>query len=384
MIAIIVILSLILIIIIGVVAFEASGPVIDFFQRRGIGSLENEEWFEKASSVAESWIEKGLPQVPVRADNQLTLPDRIKGTYSSPTIHSWQTGSVMLGLEASGLGEYCSSGEYIDENTGEWKINPDRVDYSMLAYAILSGSLTDSDFVKPAMDSMAEFLLDKFNKFSSIPYSDNVNHRYVDTIGMVCPFLMKYSVVYNKPEAMKAAVSLIEEFALFGVHKESGLPVHCFDAESKIPLGIYGWGRGCGWWATGLATCFEILKTREGFIEEKTVLVKNMLSLAQKLSKYQNPDGSFGMNLSVPGGADSSATAMISYFMAYTGQLCKKESFVDCARKGMKYIYSVTRKNGIVDYSQGDTMGIGFYSRSSIVLPATQGFALRAYTLLKK
>lgn len=36
-----------------------------------------------------------------------------------------------------------------------------------------------------------------------------------------------------------------------------------------------------------------------------------------------------------------------------------------------------TRKNGAVDFSQGDTKDIGVYSSNFDILPFTQGFAIR-------
>ena len=39
---------------------------------------------------------------------------------------------------------------------------------------------------------------------------------------------------------------------------------------------------------------------------------------------------------------------------------------------------SVTKKNGEVDFSQGDTKDIGVYSVLFDILPFAQGFALRA------
>ena len=39
---------------------------------------------------------------------------------------------------------------------------------------------------------------------------------------------------------------------------------------------------------------------------------------------------------------------------------------------------SVTKKNGEVDFSQGDTKDIGVYSILFDILPFAQGFALRA------
>jgi unsaturated rhamnogalacturonyl hydrolase len=236
------------------------------------------------------------------------------------------------------------------------------------------------------MKATAHMLLDEYNKHSSIPYTKNPDHRYVDTVGLVCPFLVKYSLVYDDKKAMEAAVALIEEYENLGLHNEFKTPVHCFDVKTKAPLGLYSWGRGCGWWAVGLAESFRILSETDenSFVKEKVVILKNLLSFSAVMVNYQSENGAFDRNIFAHSGADSSATAMIAYMLAYAGELSKNDAFIMSAHKAMDYICSVTRRDGTVDYSQGDTMGIGFYSTRSLVLPVAQGFALRTYNLLNK
>ena len=48
----------------------------------------------------------------------------------------------------------------------------------------------------------------------------------------------------------------------------------------------------------------------------------------------------------------------------------------------MRYLQSVTRRDGTVDFSQGDTKGIGVYSMNFDRLPFTQGFVLRTLNKL--
>jgi unsaturated rhamnogalacturonyl hydrolase len=47
------------------------------------------------------------------------------------------------------------------------------------------------------------------------------------------------------------------------------------------------------------------------------------------------------------------------------------------ARRAAAYLMSVTRRNGAVDFSQGDTKDIGVYSTHFTILPFTQGFSIR-------
>lgn len=369
------------------ILFDVVPLVLDMFWRIKIGTLKDERWFDAACDIALKWSKNGLPTVPKTADKRLTVIDRVKGNYKSDTIQSWQTGSLLLSLNEIAADESEKvAHRYINIETGEWLNFINRVDSAFLAYGILSNPKIDSDSVKPAMDATAKMLFDKFDEFGSIPYSQNSEHRYVDTIGLVCPFLMKYSLVYNDEKAMDIAVALIKEYSEYGLHKDFNVPVHCYDDTSKAPLGLYSWGRGCGWWAVGLEESFKILnETDENcFVEEKLIILKNMLSFADAIIKYQSNNGAFDRNIFAVSGADSSATAMISLFLAYIGKLSRRQEYISAAHKAMTYIYSVTRRSGVVDYSQGDTMGIGFYSQESIVLPATQGFALRTYMLLNK
>jgi unsaturated rhamnogalacturonyl hydrolase len=44
-------------------------------------------------------------------------------------------------------------------------------------------------------------------------------------------------------------------------------------------------------------------------------------------------------------------------------------------------LQKVTRRNGAIDFSQGDTKGIGMHSQRFDILPFTQGFVLRTFNL---
>lgn len=369
------------------ISFDVVPFVLNTLGRMKIGTLKGDDWFAAATDTAVKWSEKGLPSVPRVAGQRLTVVDRLNKTYKSETIQSWQTGSVLMSLnEIAPEVAKQSALKYLNPETGEWVSFIDRVDSAFLAYSILSNPCIDKEFIRPAMKVTADMLLGEYDRYGSVPYTKNSDHRYVDTVGLVCPFLVKYSLVYDDKKAMEAAVALIEEYEKLGLHSEFKTPVHCFDVKTKAPLGLYSWGRGCGWWAVGLAESFRILNEtdEDSFVKEKIIILKCLLSFCAVMVKYQGDNGAFDRNIFAPSGADSSATAMIAYMLAYSGELSKNDKFTQSASKAMDYIFSVTRRDGMVDYSQGDTMGIGFYSAHSLVLPAAQGFALRTYNLLNK
>ncbi len=383
MIVIIILLILILAAVLLVTAFDYVPEIVNMFKRRGIGDFDSpEEWLDKAENRAEQWLVNGIPVVPRDAQKRFVIFDIIKGIYKFKSIQHWQEASVLLAMNEISP-ESASS--FIDEKISQSDFfETDRVDIAMLAYAMLENSEADKISIKPQMDTVAQMLLEKFGRLGRIPYSRNEDVCFVDTIGMVCPFLIKYAVVYNNDAALYAAVKIIKDYSEKGVHSELGLPVHCYDIKNSAPLGIYGWGRGSGWWAYGLADSFMQLSRTDGYLEEKAVILKELLRFADTVLEYQLSSGAFDRNLLSPSGEDSSATSMLAYFFAYAGKLTEKKQYTEAASKALEYIYSVTRRDGTVDYSQGDTIGVGFYSTAAIVVPAAQGFALRAYMMLKE
>ena len=69
--------------------------------------------------------------------------------------------------------------------------------------------------------------------------------------------------------------------------------------------------------------------------------------------------------------SDSSATAVFAW-------LFKERKEIKASQKALQYLQSVTRRDGAVDFSQGDTKGLGVYAQEFNILPFTQGFLLRA------
>ena len=160
--------------------------------------------------------------------------------------------------------------------------------------------------------------------------------------------------------------------------KETKIPCHCFNAETKSPLGIYGWGRGCAWWAIGITDSLKTLMESKTYNIEKVKLLKYCVEFAAVMKNYQREDGAFTRMIFTPSLEDSSAGAMLAYCFAYIAKLTESDELEDCCKKTLRHLKTCTRRNGVIDYAQGDTMGIGFYSDSLRVVPAAQGFAVAA------
>ena len=112
---------------------------------------------------------------------------------------------------------------------------------------------------------------------------------------------------------------------------------------------------------------------------ESRQLEKSVIKFAKTVIKYQQQNGSWNWTVTrKESRADSSATATLCWFLLNASDIdsisneCK-----DAYENGIKYLMSVTRRNGIVDFSQGDTKDIGVYSILFDKLPFTQGFCIR-------
>ena len=145
------------------------------------------------------------------------------------------------------------------------------------------------------------------NEEGSFPYRAGQQNGYVfvDGIGLACPFLYRYGVMFDRQEYMELAVKQIVNFLAYGMDTASGLPYHGYDVSDGCKYGIIGWGRAVGWLLRGIAACLQTPYGRERLAQPYRELVDAALP-------YQRKDGYFSWQLqAVEGPADTSATGMI-------------------------------------------------------------------------
>lgn len=220
------------------------------------------------------------------------------------------------------------------------------------------------------MDNMYKLIISKLGKDGTVMYRNaTVDYRYVDTIGFIAPFLTWYGLKYDVKYAIDLAVLQIKNFEKYGM-LQNKIPVHAYQIHTLNPIGIYGWGRGMGWFVIGtLETCDILPDTHSDKNDLKIILEK----IAETLVQYQKKDGSFSWSFMTPDErSDTSATAVFAWFF-------KKMNKFQNAENALSYIKSVTRRDGTIDFSQGDTKAIGVYSQSFNRLPFTQGFVVRIF-----
>jgi len=108
-----------------------------------------------------------------------------------------------------------------------------------------------------------------------------------------------------------------------------------------------------------------------------------VVSFAKMALSFQNDNGSWNWLITNRQSQfDSSATATLAWFFAKSKAISSIANESEQAKvKALNYLKQVTRRDGVVDFSQGDTKTIGVHSQEFDILPFTQGFCLRTLSL---
>lgn len=346
------VLTLVLFLIVSVcllfIMVDAFVNLHEWFLRIHIGQWQDRTiWQQAIKQKAKEWL-KHAPTVRQTAQTRLVLWDILRGKYRNSTIQTWQDAGLILGLGKQTAVDYSKTHQGVLEKK---KIMPEDL---LLAYA-----LKENDCLNPQLEEKILSYYQNEKEQGTIHYRPWVkNIRFVDTLGMVLPFLH----ACGWDDLAKRQLDEYEKAILNGV-----FPAHAFNLETNLPMGVFDWGRGIGWYILAL------IKTSD--MEGQDVRIMN---LAKALLPHQRPDGSFGCFVFNPQSRmESSATVLIGLLFLCAYEQSKDATFLDAARKTEKALMKATRRNGAVDYCQGDTYGIGYYSQIFSVMPFVQGLALR-------
>lgn len=356
-----------------------------WLSRIHIGRYSNRDvWSTSITDAGRTWLNK-TPKIKVTDNTRLIVIDIIKGNYTKSDIQYWQEGALLLGL-----GEYLKNHKdenvkneidiYLSKNLnsdGTWRNTPQHVDGALLAYSIMKLDFIDIDKYKKAFDQILKIIKDHIGEDGAVQYRKFMEeYRYVDTIGFICPFLIAYGNRYQDNECIDLAIKQIKEYEKHAFLKEHHIPCHAYKTKDKEPLGLYGWGRGLGWYAIGLIDAYKELDANSKY---KSALEESIIKFSKSILNYQQKDGSWGWTVTrKETRKDSSTTATLAWFLLNASEITDISK--DCIlgyEKAIKYLMGVTRRSGVIDFSQGDTKDIGVYSQLFDILPFTQGFSIR-------
>lgn len=372
---------IILIILIIVILLNDIIPIIKtWVSRIHIGRYDNKDiWKTAIAEKSVKWI-NNTPKIKVTDNTRLVIIDKLKGNYSKSAIQHWQHASLLLGLNGDDNNKARESiNKYLNshfDNNGQWKEKPEFVDCAILSYAVMKCDTTDK--YKHSLDYTYELIKELVGEDNTVKYRKSMpNYRYVDTVGFISPFLVKYGLKYNNEKAIELGVKQITEYYKYGFDSDNNIPFHAYNVNNKYKLGLCGWGRGLGWFAIGLIDSWIELPNNNKY---KNVLEEIVIKYANAILKVQLDNGGFGWTVTrKETRIDSSTTATLAYFLICASEIKEiTERCLEGYNKAIKYLMSVTKKNGEVDFSQGDTKDIGVYSVLFDILPFAQGFALRA------
>ncbi|WP_078428905.1 glycoside hydrolase family 88 protein [Alkalihalobacterium alkalinitrilicum] len=386
-----VIMVILLSIIIVLILIDVIPILKDWLSRIHIGRYEDKDkWGQSITDVGVNWLNK-TPKIKVTDNTRLVVIDMLQGNYTKSAIQHWQEASLLLGLseklkyedESKIKKEILKYLERKFDDTGQWIDKPVHVDGAILAYAIMKLEFIDSDKYKKALDYTWEMIKEHIGEDGTVGYRKSMmDYRYVDTVGFICPFLVAYGLKYQKEECIDLAVKQIKEYEQWGMLKEHFIPCHAYKVNNKAPLGLYGWGRGLGWYAIGLIDAWEELPHRHYY---KHVLEEKVLSFTKAIISFQQRDGNWNWTVTRDESrADSSTTATLTWFLLRAARIeSVSKECLGSIEKSIEYLMNVTRRDGSIDFSQGDTKDIGVYSSLFNILPFTQGFCIRVISCYK-
>lgn len=355
------------------------------FRRFHIGRWKShDDWSSAVENKAIQWL-KHTPTVKQTDNCRYVLIDMLKGSYRNETIQSWQIAGLVLGLSASDRAEtreaVANWKKTLLDNKGNWKRLIYKVDFAMLAYALLkSTSVEQYEEIRPAMAEVVKMIESHLTSEGIISYSEgkNANRYFVDTLGMVCPFLSLYGRIYHKPQYTRLALKQLHYFSRNGMLEQTMLPCHAIDADSHLPLSLFGWGRGTAWYVFGLIDSYSELEDSN----DKEELRQFIISAANSYKVFQNTDGGFCTILQGGGVYESSVTAVMAYFYRVCAEVFGNSEYKAVSDRCLERLMKATMRDGAIDCCQGDTHGIGSFSQTFDIMPFAQGMALRGIRVI--
>ena len=263
---------------------------------------DRKAWQQAVEKKARQWLYKS-PTVQITDQDRLVLWEMLKGNYRSTTIQSWQDAGLLLSLPEQDAQEYVKRHPslFIKEN---WQI-----DQSLLAYVLKK---KDALYMETEKEIKEHFISYQQTE-QTIPYRKTLPHiRFVDTIGLVCPFL-------HQCDFSDLAIRQIEEYdhCLW----EEVFPPHAYDLASHKPLGVFDWARGWGWYVLGLIETADLPGNK-----------KRILNLSNHLLPFQKADGGFSCLVFNPNERfESSGSALFGLLFVHAYRVSGDERYLNFA-----------------------------------------------------
>lgn len=213
------------------------------------------------------------------------------------------------------------------------------------------------------------------DKLNSLPYRMRCPDIYIDSLGMICPFLCKYSSIFNKPQYSELAIDQILSFHEYGFDKKSGLPYHGYYFGKSEKYGIIGWVCAIGWIMISFSDSREYISI-DNIRQDQ--LVELFTNLSNTMIQYQKGNGAFSWQITVVGRPDDiSVTCMITYSILKGIKLnVLPQLFMSNVNRATYYLLSGTSDDGFVNNCSAEREGFSRYPQRYGWYPWGQGYTL--------
>ncbi|WP_439335526.1 glycoside hydrolase family 88 protein [Thalassobellus sediminis] len=225
---------------------------------------------------------------------------------------------------------------------------------------------------KNACEIIINWLINNISpKYGIILYRPYLDYQYVDTLGMICPFLLLCATILDKSELIELSNKQIAFYINNGLNDDR-IPFHAIDLKNKnTPMGSCNWGRGMGWYLLAISATLKYTNSNNN--SSYNLFVKELNLLKPNLNKFKKNHywGQF-LGSSKNWHIDTSVSCMLFYSLSLINEEIDFNNFYH-------FIKPLTTKKGDVDYTSGDTEDINLYSREYNKSELTQGLLLSIF-----
>lgn len=258
-------------------------------------------------------------------------------------------------------------------NEGQLKFKVDKVDQAMFGLVFLRlYQITNKEHYFEAAKNIYKYIL-LFRKEDGIYlYRKEHNIFFIDTVGLLCPFLMLYADI-TSDDSIKIDAERQVQFALkYCTGSNQGLAFHAYDLNHNQPLGSTNWARGMGWLLLGLSAV--------AIRSENKQFINAMKQYLEILSKLKENYGFWAQFLGHTNDKtiDSSGSLMFLYSFMKCDLINIDESLIQSLATLCVDV------KGKVQMVSGDTIYINKYSRVKSVSELGQGILLSILAEIKK
>lgn len=253
-------------------------------------------------------------------------------------------------------------------SSGQLIFTFDKVDQAMFGLVFLRlYTIAQAKKYLTASNEIYKNVLSYVGDDDIVRYRKGVDVAFIDTIGLVCPFLIMYADITDCKSARVLAEKQVDHVLDTGLDKDGILPFHAVDLNLNAPLGSINWGRGIGWWVLGLAPLAA--KSDKDHPNKYFTALQKILAFLER-ARLDNEYWPQFIGHTNDNTIDSSATLM---FLLATQQAGIRDIE---SQELLSVIGRCVDSSGKVINASGDTIYINKYSRVKGASELAQGLML--------